>query len=120
MPDTMKPLFVRLPAAEADRLEEAATASGRSKRQLVSDAVREHLAVPAEALVVGHAALRESPAAVLTLGEAAALLRVDEHAVEEAVESGDLPGRKLAGDWRFSRAAVLAWRAGASAPADAT
>ncbi len=112
MPDTSKPLFVRLPAGDADDLTAAAERSGMSKRQLVGAAVRRHL--EQENLVIGRADLREAPPDVLTAGEAGALLRVDEAAVLEAAERGDLPGRKLGDEWRFSQAALLAWLAHAA------
>jgi excisionase family DNA binding protein len=102
-----KPLYVRLPSADADRLSDVAATTGKSKRQLVSEAVREHLAGPD--LVVGRASLREAPFEVMTLGEVAALLRLDEAQVEESARAGDLPGRCIGDEWRFSRAAVLAW-----------
>ena len=35
----------------------------------------------------------------------------DEQAVAELAEQGDLPGRKLAGEWRFARETVLDWLA---------
>jgi excisionase family DNA binding protein len=54
---------------------------------------------------------RNDPEEVLTLEEAAELLRVTIDAVEEAVISAGLPGRRLGGAWRFSRAAILAWLA---------
>ena len=107
MSDISKPLFVRLPAGDADDLTAAAERSGMSKRQLVGAAVRRHL--EQENLVVGRAALYEAAPPVLTPGEAAALLRVDEAAVVEAAEHGDLPGRRLGGEWRFSQAALLVW-----------
>lgn len=107
--EPMKPLYVRLPADEAERLDIAVSTTGISKRQLVSDAVRAHLA--GDGLVVGRAALQEASPEVLTLGEAAALLRVDERAIEESAARGDLPGRQLGGEWRFSREALLAWLA---------
>ncbi len=112
MPDESKPLFVRLPSADADRLSLAAERSGISKRHLVGAAVRRHL--NDEGVVLGHAALRETPPVVLTAGEAAALLRVDEAAVVESAEAGELPGRKVAGEWRFARDAVLDWLAHAA------
>lgn len=46
---------------------------------------------------------------VLTLAEAAEFLRVAEGAVNAEAESGRLPGRRLAEDWRFSRKAILDW-----------
>jgi hypothetical protein len=48
------PLFVRLPNEDARHLERAVAASGKSKRRLVSEAVREHLTD--DGLVVGRAA----------------------------------------------------------------
>jgi excisionase family DNA binding protein len=109
MPDASKPLFVRLPADDADRLSAAAERSGQSKRHLVGAAVRRHL--EDEGLVVGRASLREAPPEVLLPGEAAALLRVDEGALVRAAEDGSLPGRRIGDEWRFSRAALLDWLA---------
>jgi hypothetical protein len=48
---------------------------------------------------------------VLTLPEAAAFLRVGEAAVRGELEAGRLGGRLLAGEWRVSKAAILAWLA---------
>jgi excisionase family DNA binding protein len=104
------PLFVRLAAAESRRLEQAVAATGLTKRRLVEDAVREHLRE--DGLVVGHAALHEAGPEVLTPEEAAAFLRLDAEAVLDAARGGELPARKLAGEWRFSRAALLAWLGG--------
>jgi excisionase family DNA binding protein len=103
-------LFVRLPNDDARHLERAVAASGRSKRQLVSEAVREHLSD--EGLVVGRASLQEAGEEVMTIGETAALLKLDESAVLAAAQGGDLPGRQIEGHWRFSRSAVLAWLGG--------
>lgn len=67
-----------------------------------------------DALTVGHASFAPAPGAdVLTLAEAADLLRTDEPTVERMAASGDLPGRKLGDDWRFSRRALLRWLGGA-------
>jgi excisionase family DNA binding protein len=49
---------------------------------------------------------------VLTLQEAAALLRVEPGDVETAIEKGELPARRLGQQWRLSRTAVLAWLQG--------
>ncbi len=46
---------------------------------------------------------------VLTLTEAAKLLRVTSEALTRELERGTLPGRRINGDWRFSRAALLEW-----------
>jgi excisionase family DNA binding protein len=106
----VSPLFVRLPNEDARHLERAVAASGKSKRRLVSEAVREHLTD--DGLVVGRAALRETGDEVMTAGETAALLKLEEAAVLAAAQSGDLPGRQVGGHWRFSRSGVLAWLAG--------
>ncbi len=103
-------LFVRLPNEDARHLERAVAASGKSKRRLVSEAVREHLSD--DGLVVGHAALREASDEVMTIGETAALLKLDESAVLAAAQGRGLPGRQIDGHWRFSRRAVLAWLGG--------
>lgn len=55
---------------------------------------------------------------MLTLPEAAALLRLDETVLAAIAEQGEVPGRRLVGEWRFSRAALIAWLAGADRPAD--
>lgn len=103
-------LFVRLPNEDAQHLEQAVAASGKSKRQLVSEAVREHLT--GDGLVVGHAALREAGDEVMTIEETAALLKVEDSAVLAAVRENGLPGRQIDGQWRFLRRAILAWLEG--------
>jgi hypothetical protein len=107
MPDTSTPLYVRLSTDPHTRLERAVSVSGKSKRQLVEDAVREHL--DDKGLVVGRVALRDPAPDVMTLGEAAALLRVQEDQLRQAAEQGDVPGRLIAGEWRFAHAALLDW-----------
>jgi excisionase family DNA binding protein len=108
------PLYVRLPVAEARRLERAAASSGQSKRRLVSDAVRAHL--DDDGPVVGRIALREEPDDVLSADQVAAWLKVDPDAVVAAAAGGELPGRCIGGAWRFSRRAVVAWLEAAPAP----
>ena len=58
---------------------------------------------------MGRVSLREPMPDVLTAGEAAALLRVGAADVVAAAERGELPGRRIAGEWRFAREAVMAW-----------
>jgi excisionase family DNA binding protein len=54
---------------------------------------------------------------VLTLEEAAALLRLPIEAVRARAIAGHLPGRAFGDEWRFSRAALMAWLAdGEAAP----
>lgn len=107
MKEPPTPLYVRLAAEQARRLEEAVSSSGKSKRQLVEDAVRDHLA--GEPIAVGRITLNEEAPEILTAGEAAALLRVRESELVAAARLGELPGRAIGEEWRFSRAALLAW-----------
>jgi excisionase family DNA binding protein len=119
---TRKPLYVRLPAAEALRLDEAAHRLRRSKQDLVAGLIttygdldtlrRVTVETTDDRLTVGHAEFRPlSPPDVLTVDELASWLRVDADAITELADQGDLPGRKLAGEWRFARDAVLDWLA---------
>jgi excisionase family DNA binding protein len=108
------PLYVRLAAEHARSLEEAVSLSGKSKRQIIEEAVQEHLAD--KGLTVGRVALREDAPTrredapeILTASEAAALLRVPESELTAAAARGELPGRAIGEEWRFSRAALLAW-----------
>ncbi len=108
-----KPLYVRLPAAAAMSLDRAAFELQVSKQDLVADLVHRHLEGPDDGLTVGRASLPTPRPEVLTAGEAAQLLQSTEAAVTELAEAGELPGRKVGGEWRFARAAVLAWLAAA-------
>jgi len=74
--------------------------------------------LPDKGVVVGHhaftpAPMPQAPAEVLTAPQAAALLQVEEAELVALAESGELPGRRIGTQWRFSRAAVIAWLAGA-------
>ena len=46
---------------------------------------------------------------VLTPGQAAQLLQLAEEVVIGLAESGEVPGRKLNGEWRFSKVGIIAW-----------
>lgn len=48
-------------------------------------------------------------ATVLTLSEAAAFLRVTEEGLKKDADAGLLPGRKVGGEWRFVKAALVEW-----------
>jgi excisionase family DNA binding protein len=131
-------LFVRLPAEQARKLDRAAHAVGAPKKDLVAGLVARYVdpdsddglhalrRLGAEApgalarrvvieaddppLVVGHHSFRPADLPdVLTPGQAATLLQVDEDAVLELAEEGRLPGRKIGDEWRFARAALVAW-----------
>ena len=118
-----KPLFVRLPAAEASKLDRASHELKIAKKDLVTALVARHVdpqrldslrrvvvEMGRDELTVGRADFRphEQPE-VLTLEQAAELLQVPPEAAAELADAGELPGRKIGDDWRFSRRAVLAW-----------
>jgi excisionase family DNA binding protein len=128
-------LYVRIPRPDAERLDRAAFELGASKQDLIAGLVSKyvHPETPAglrslrgvaeprrrettvetdEGLTVGRASFRPfEPREVLTLGELAQWLEVDEGTVRALAESGELPGRRLGEEWRFARAAVLDWLA---------
>lgn len=113
MTEEDRALFVRLPARAAEKLERAAFERKLSKKDLVYRLVDQHLEplnVEAGQTVVGRHSFRPA-AEVLTVEEVAQLLRVDEAAIAAMAGKGELPGRKLGDEWRFSREAVLAWLA---------
>ena len=116
------PLYVRLPAAEARRLDEAAHRLGRSKQDLVAGLVatlddpetlrRVTVETTNDGLTVGHAEFRPfDPPDVLTTAQLAEWLQVAEPTIAELAKAGELPGRRLGGEWRFAREAVLDWLA---------
>jgi excisionase family DNA binding protein len=79
-------------------------------------------------LLIGHATLaRAAPAApdVLTLSEAAVLLRVEANELEQLASRSEVPARRIGTEWRFNRDALFAWLNGdwhliaAIAPPDA-
>jgi excisionase family DNA binding protein len=99
------PLFVRLPRSQAAALDRLADTTGQHKQHLVSELL-------ADRLQVGHIDIDESPGVpveVLTLDEVAVLLRLPIEPVETLAREGALPGRQVAGEWRFARSAVLSW-----------
>jgi excisionase family DNA binding protein len=100
------PLFVRLPREQAAALDRLVDSTGRRKQRLVSDLLADQLAV-------GRVDINESAEGeeVLTLPEAAALLRLSPEAVRRRAVAGDLPGRMFGEEWRFVRAALLGWLA---------
>jgi excisionase family DNA binding protein len=100
------PLYVRLPRDQAAALDRLVDATGQRKQHVVSELL-------ADQLQVGRIDVAERPGSageeVLTLQELAGLLRLPEKTVETLAQDGDLPGRRIAGEWRFARSAVLRW-----------
>ncbi len=136
MPPETNALFVRLPVEHAERLGRAASALGAHKKDIVAGLVERYVQPDSQAameslreitpvserprrvtielgerpLTVGQHSFRPaSGPEVLTAEQAAELLAVDVDAVLELAEHGVLPGRRIAGQWRFARQALLAW-----------
>ena len=136
-PDTAA-VFLRLPLEQARKLDRAARATGAPKKDLVAGLVARYVdpdsddglhalrrlgaeapgALPRRVvveadepqLVVGHHSFRPADLPdVLTPAQAATLLHVDEAAVLALAEAGELPGRRIGEEWRFARAALVAW-----------
>lgn len=110
MAEDRVPLFVRLPRDQAVALDRLVDSTGRRKQHLVSELLADQLAV-------GHIeiAANAGDEDVLTLEEAAALLRLPVQVVCARAQVGDLPGRAFGEEWRFSRPALLAWLAAGEA-----
>jgi excisionase family DNA binding protein len=115
-------LYVRIPTDVAEKLDRAAFELKRSKQDLVAGLVsaadpdtlrRVTVETTDDSIAIGHAAFRPAPPPpeVLTVAQLAEWLQVDEAAIAELAESGELPGRRLGGEWRFAREAVLDWLA---------
>jgi excisionase family DNA binding protein len=110
--EPLSPLFVRIPAGLAVRLDEASSELRRPKQELVAAAlVDEDWALGRADLLPADQQLPE----VLTTDQLAALLQVDRDTVRRLAARGELPGRKVGGHWRFSRQAVLEWLASGAA-----
>jgi excisionase family DNA binding protein len=106
MAEDRVPLFVRLPRDQAAALDRLVDSTGRRKQHLVSELLADQLAV-------GHIEIAEDARGedVLTLEEAAALLRLPVEAIRARALAGGLPGRVFGEEWRFSRPALLSWLA---------
>ena len=122
-------LFVRLPSAAVDKLDRAAEALGMRKKDLVAGLVSKYVdpdsdrglnalgSLSVQKLSVGPGEPARGsysfhpfdPPEVMNAEQAAHFLQVEEKVVIELAEAGKFPGRKLGRDWRFSRAALVAW-----------
>ena len=104
-------VFARVPADAAQKLDRAAAALRLPKREIVATLLS---ALETEGeLVLGRAVPpADWGAEVMTPRQLADFLQVDEASVVKLAERGELPGRRVGREWRFARAAVLAWLAG--------
>jgi excisionase family DNA binding protein len=58
---------------------------------------------------IAHANAAPSTPDVLTLSEAAELLRIDANELDQLASRSELPTRRIGSAWRFNREALLAW-----------
>ena len=56
------------------------------------------------------------PNDILTLSEAARLVRVSRKTMGELARSGQVPGQKVGREWRFLKSSLVAWLAGQYSP----
>ena len=110
--DDTAAVFARVPGDAARKLERTAAALRIPKAQVVASLLSA-LETDGE-FVLGRAEVPRDSAAteVMTAAQLADLLQVDEATVLELAERGELPGRRVGGEWRFGRTAVMAWLAG--------
>src|SRR5579872_6658251 len=90
-------LFVRLPRHQAAAIDRLADATGRRKQSLVSELLGDRLTVDRQ-LTVGRVEVTRTAEAgdeVLTLDQAAALLKLPAEIVRTRAEQGDVPGRRF-------------------------
>jgi excisionase family DNA binding protein len=108
MSDPRVPLYVRLPVAQVAAIDEIVRSTGVRKQQVVSEMISDQLSV-------GRLEITESPQLdsreVLTIDEAAELLRVTPAALEDRIADGAIPARCFGADWRISRRALMDWLA---------
>jgi excisionase family DNA binding protein len=115
-------LYVRIPQSHAEKLDRVAFELKVPKQDLIAGLVEDMKIAPGftrrrtevvevdDSLSVGRASfLPYGQPEVLKLAEAADLLQVDTDVVVAMAEAGEIPGRKLGDDWRFSRLALIEW-----------
>lgn len=120
-------VYVRMPDRLAKKIDRAAERLGASKRDVLAALVDDHLDVEGDMLVLrphagraGGATESTNDGEVLTLEEAAALLRAPTTDVLALVDAGQLPARQVGEQWRLTRSGVLAWLRGDGPAATST
>jgi excisionase family DNA binding protein len=103
--DETAAIFARVPKASAEKLERLAHELKQPKQSVIAGLLARYpeSGTPEVGRYAFHAA------EVLTLEQLAQLLQLDVEMVRGLAETGELPGRKLGEEWRFSRDAVLTW-----------
>jgi excisionase family DNA binding protein len=138
-PEATNALYVRLPAGAAAKLDRAAQAVGAAKKDVVAALVSRYVdpdstqglgelgelvgtgpvsVDPGErAMAMGtYSFQRYELPEVLTPEQASELLQVPEEDLTRLAEAGELPGRRIGGRWRFSRAGLVRWLSEGQAP----
>ena len=111
--DDTAAIFARIPRAQAEKLDRLSFELKRPKQEILARLVAQYEAgesAEPEPWTLGRIALPppEAPE-VLTLEQLARLLQISDEAARELAESGEVSGRRIGDEWRFSRRAVLAW-----------
>jgi len=117
-PPSERPLYVKLPTTAADNLHRAAEALGIAKKDLVANLVTKYVDPDNQKTKTrlgggpqlgAYSFHPYDPPEVMNVEQAAEFLQVEEPIVIELAEAGQLPGRKLGSQWRFSRDALVEW-----------
>jgi excisionase family DNA binding protein len=116
-PSDTTAIFARIPRAEAQKLERLSFELGQPKQQIIAGLLAQYApgeeAAEPRGLGLGRYAFRAAPTQdVLTLEQLAVFLQLEEQTVRALAEAGEIPGREIGDEWRFSRDAVLSWLAG--------
>ena len=121
LPADTTALFVRLPTEEAERIDRVAFERKIPKKEVIRMLITDHLEeiphpspfprpAPEPPQRPGHMVyVPYDPPDVLTARDAAKLLRADAESILAMAERGEIPARKIGGEWRFGRAALLDW-----------
>ena len=119
MPEPTVAIYFRLPDRLARKLDSAAARLGASKRDILSALVDDHLDIEDNDLIIrSHSETANATSSsvpeheVLTVDEAATLLRVSADDVLSLVESGELRARRIGEHWRLTRTALMDWLRG--------
>jgi excisionase family DNA binding protein len=113
-PSDTAAIFARIPRAQAEKLERLSFELKRPKQEIIAGLVAQYApSEPASEWSLGRYAFRPAEAPeVMTLQQVAQFLQTDEGTARALAETGELPGRLVGSEWRFSRQAVLAWLEG--------
>ena len=129
-PSTQSPLYVRLPSNAVDKLDRASAALGMHKKDIVAGLITKYIDPDSQRGLSALSSLSRPRASdtlerspmigsyafqpydlpeIMNAEQAALFLQIDPRNVIELAEAEKLPGKRLGSDWRFSRAALVAW-----------